>query len=96
MPLGVFLVCYKIVYRPMIFHSRAHYFRKHMSVLDSLKDDDGDKGSTTQRSHTGTSSVKKVTSEVWSDTEPVKYWTAQLHDYFTIAQDKSHSSFMIK
>ena len=68
-----------------------------MSVLDSLKDDDGDKGSTTQRSHTGTSSaVKKVTSEVWSDTEPVKYWTAQLHDYFTIAQDKSHSSFMNK
>ena len=45
-----------------------------MSVLDSLKDDDGDKGSVTQRSQTATSSaVKKPTPEVYLDFEPVRY-----------------------
>ena len=44
-----------------------------MSVLDSLKDDDGDKGSVTQRSQTATSSaVKKPTPEVHLDLEPVR------------------------
>ena len=48
--------------------------RKHMSVLDSMKDDEVDKGSTTQRSETGTpSAAKKTPTQVEHKTFRTKF-----------------------